>query len=46
VIEVVSPTTLTHDDAILLVFHSDGESPGEQRGSIGVDAPQLIARPD
>jgi hypothetical protein len=42
----VSPTPITHDNAILLVYHSDGRSHGDSRGDIGVDAHhQLIARP-
>ncbi|REG49577.1 hypothetical protein B0G80_5959 [Paraburkholderia sp. BL6669N2] len=46
VVDMVSPSTLTHDNAILLVFHSDGQAHGGARGIIGVDAHhQLIARP-
>lgn len=46
-VKIVSPTILTHDNAILLVFHSDGQAHGQQRGTIGVDAHhQLIARPN
>jgi hypothetical protein len=42
---IVSPTSLTHANAVLLVYHSDGKTHGEERGEIGVDAHhQLIAR--
>lgn len=44
-ISLVSPGPLTHANAVLLVFHSDGQAHGEQRGEIGVTAHhQLIAR--
>jgi len=37
----------THDNAVLLVYHSDGQSHGMQRGAIGdVAHHQLIARPE
>lgn len=46
VVDILSPTTLTHENAILLVFHSDNQVHGERRGTVGVDAHhQLIARP-
>ncbi len=36
----------THDNAVLLVYHSDGEAHGLERGQIGVEAHhELIARP-
>ena len=41
----MSPQKLTHDNAVLLVYHSDKTAHGEQRGDIGVNAHhQLIAR--
>lgn len=44
-ISLLSPRALTHDNAILLVYHSDNEPHGRQRGEIGVTAHhQLIAR--
>jgi hypothetical protein len=43
---VTAPQKLTHDNAVLLVYHSDKTAHGEQRGEIGVNAHhQLIARP-
>jgi hypothetical protein len=46
VVTTVAPVPLTHDNAVLLVYHSDGRSHGQSRGNIGVDAHhQLIARP-
>ncbi|OAF14297.1 hypothetical protein AYJ54_42835 [Bradyrhizobium centrolobii] len=42
---VTAPQKLTHDNAVLLVYHSDKIAHGEQRGDIGVNAHhQLIAR--
>ena len=42
----IAPQALTHDNAVLVVYHSDGKSHGKERGEIGVDAHhQLIARP-
>jgi len=39
--------TPTHANAVLLVYHCDGQSHGLSRGRIGIDAHhQLIARPD
>ena len=44
-IAVVAPKPLTHANAVLLVYHSDGKTHGMERGSIGVTAHhQLIAR--
>jgi hypothetical protein len=46
VITTISPAPLTHDNAVLLVYHSDGKSHGKLRGEIGVTAHhQLIVRP-
>ncbi|MEP7209083.1 MAG: hypothetical protein ABI920_19275 [Casimicrobiaceae bacterium] len=40
-----APAKLTHDNAVLLVYHSDGATHGMSRGEIGVDAHhQMIAR--
>lgn len=42
---VSAPQMLTHDNAVLVVYHSDGVSHGMERGQIGVTAHhQLIAR--
>lgn len=42
---VMAPQKLTHDNAVLLVYHSDKTAHGEERGDIGVNAHhQLIAR--
>lgn len=42
---IVSPEAFTHANAILLVYHSDGQAHGMQRGNIGIDAHhQLIMR--
>jgi hypothetical protein len=42
---VFTPFRLTHENAVLLVYHSDGRAHGESRGSPGVTAHhQLIAR--
>ncbi|MCY0852894.1 hypothetical protein [Cupriavidus sp. D39] len=46
ILSTVSPTTITHDNAVLVVYHSDGKTHGKMRGEIGVNAHhQLIARP-
>ncbi len=46
VLTTMSPTTITHDNAVLVVYHSDGKSHGKLRGDIGINAHhQLIARP-
>jgi hypothetical protein len=43
---LTAPAPLTHDNAVLVVYHSDGKSHGTTRGMIGVDAHhQPIARP-
>jgi hypothetical protein len=43
---VVAPSVLTHDNAVLLVYHSDGQEHGDKRGAIGETAHhQLISRP-
>ncbi|MDB5762169.1 MAG: hypothetical protein JWQ21_1164 [Herminiimonas sp.] len=45
-VTVISPSILTHDNAVLLVYHSDGQTHGKSRGAIGLNAHhQLIARP-
>jgi len=42
---IMAPQPLTHDNAVLLVYHSDGTAHGAQRGDIGINAHhQLIAR--
>jgi len=44
-LQITIPGNVTHSEAILLVFHSDGRDHGTQRGQIGVDAHhQLIVR--
>ncbi len=44
-ISLLSPRPLTHDNAVLLVYHSDNQTHGEQRGEIGVTAHhQIIVR--
>jgi hypothetical protein len=46
VITTIAPAPLTHDNAVLVVYHSDGKTYGKSRGDIGVNAHhQLIARP-
>lgn len=46
VMTTIAPAPLTHDNAVLLVYHSDGKTYGKSRGDIGVNAHhQLIARP-
>lgn len=46
VFTTVSPTLITHDNAVLVVYQSDGKSYGKARGEIGHNAHhQLIARP-
>ena len=42
---VTAPRMLTHDNAVLVVYHSDGMAHGASRGTIGVNAHhQLIVR--
>lgn len=44
-ISLVPPHIPTHDNAVLLVYHSDNQDHGTERGRIGIDAHhQLIAR--
>ncbi|MEX3937745.1 hypothetical protein AB4Y32_39590 [Paraburkholderia phymatum] len=44
-LQLDAPSVLTHDNAVLVVYHADGRSWGMQRGAIGVTAQhQLIAR--
>lgn len=46
VVSTISPSTITHDNAVLVVYHSDSKTHGKVRGEIGVNAHhQLIARP-
>lgn len=46
VVTVVAPEALTHDNAVLVVYHSDGKTYGHLRGNIGINAHhQMIARP-
>ena len=46
VLTTMSPTAITHDNAVLVVYHSDGKTYGKLRGDIGINAHhQLIARP-
>jgi hypothetical protein len=43
---IYAPKPLTSDNAVLLVYHSDGQTHGQRRGNIGVDAHhQLIVKP-
>ena len=45
-ITVTTPDVLTHANAVLVVYHSDGKTHGASRGPIGVGAQhELIARP-
>lgn len=44
-VTVKMPETMTHANAVLLVYHSDHQAHGESRGEIGVNAHhELIAR--
>ena len=44
-LDITVTPTMTHDNAILLVYHSDHQTHGMMRGTIGVNAHhQLIAR--
>ena len=44
-VTVIAPKMLTHANAVLIVYQSDGATHGAARGTIGVDAHhQLIAR--
>lgn len=46
IVTAIAPSELTHDNAVLVVYHSDGKPHGQSRGAIGVNAHhQLIARP-
>ena len=43
---VHTPAAVTHDNAVLVIYDSDGQTHGMSRGDIGVDAHhQAIARP-
>lgn len=45
-VTLVAPAVLTHANAVLVVYHSDGKTHGQSRGEIGVSAHhQLIAQP-
>ena len=44
---VIVPSLLTHDNAVLVVYHSDSKTHGKSRGDIGVNAHhQLITCPE
>ena len=46
-VSMTLPDFPTHANAVLLVYHSDGQTHGLERGRIGIDAHhQLIARPE
>jgi hypothetical protein len=46
VVTTVVPSALNHDNAVLVVYHSDAQTHGLSRGDIGTSAQhQLIARP-
>jgi hypothetical protein len=46
IVSTVSSTILTHDNAVLVVYHSDQKAHGKLRGDLGMNAHhQLIARP-
>jgi len=46
-VSMTLPDFPTHANAVLLVYHSDGQTHGPERGHIGIDAHhQLIARPE
>ena len=46
VFTTIAPSLITHDNAVLVVYQSDGKSYGKSRGEIGHNAHhQLIARP-
>ena len=46
VFTVLAAAPLTHNNAVLVVYHSDGQTHGKSRGIIGVNAHhQLIAQP-
>jgi len=43
---IISPIRLAHKNAVLVVYHSDGQFHGLTRGDIGINAHhQLVARP-
>ena len=44
-VSLVVPHQLTNDNAVLLVYHSDGESHGTSRGEIGVTAHHHLIAP-
>lgn len=46
IVTVIAPAALTHDNAVLVVYHSDGKTHGDSRGNIGINGHhQMIARP-
>ena len=46
VVSIISPLPLTHDNAVRVIYHSDGKTHKKLRGEIGHDAHhQLIVRP-
>jgi hypothetical protein len=45
-ITIMSPQTLTHANALLVIFDDDSQAHGNSRGDVGINAQhQLIARP-
>jgi hypothetical protein len=46
-VSVTIPSMPTHDNAVLVIYNSGGQSHGMERGRIGIDAHhQIIARPE
>jgi hypothetical protein len=44
-VSIIAPTQMTHANAVLVVYHSDNQTHGSERGAIGETAHhQLIAR--
>ena len=44
-VSVISPVPLTHQNAILLIFHSDREDRGQMRGELGIYSHVQLAAP-
>jgi hypothetical protein len=45
-VTIMSPQTLTHANAVLVILDDDGQTHGNSRGDVGINAQhQLIARP-
>ncbi len=42
VVAAASPTTVTHGNAILVAYHSDGKARGKLRGEIGVNCASSV----